>query len=212
MQQPCEVDISPDATAFLIRGGHPRGGDDLHRLVSSWPGWRRIPATGTLPNFGPCSVYRGPAWPSAVMPLLNSNLQATWTEKARNAALEIRKDLQTAKACLVDKTRMIGFADDLPRTPFLHQENAVAAAAPMYNRFLLTDDMGLGKTATALWSWWMTCPDRFKGSEEDQKAFRRLLVLCPKTSKYNWRAEVAKNIAQPEELPCYIIDGTPRQR
>jgi SNF2 family DNA or RNA helicase len=205
MLQTVEVDVTPDLRAFIVRGGAHRGGDDLHRLVSSWPGWRRLPASGNLPGFGPCSIYKGPAWASSVIPLLNSTIQGKWSDKAREFALSIRKRMQTVQALLANKDKLFSQNDPdaypTKRKPFAHQARGAEAIAVLDCKALLGDDMGIGKTSTVLWAWWCG-PDEYK----------RLLVLCPKSSKYNWREEIRLTLANPEDLPVFVIDGTPKQR
>lgn len=213
MLQTVEVDVTPDKRAFIIKGGAPRGSDDLHRLISSWPGWRRLPATGMLDGYGPCSIYRAPSWPSSVIPLLSSSLQGKWSEQAREHALAVRKQLELAIELLKDKETDLPFdkndSDAFPtkRRPFLHQIQGVAAIATLNGKALLADDMGIGKTSTALWAWWAA---PFMKSQDD--VYSKLLILCPKSTKYNWRNELALTIAPPEKMPCYVIDGTPKQR
>ena len=201
MRQTVEVDVTKDERALLLRGGAPRGSDELHRLIASWPGWRRIPATGTFQGSA-CSIYRAPLWPSATLPLLESSLLIQWTEPAQRYALESREQLILANHELARKALWPLAKSICPsgkRDPFLHQASAVLAILHHRWRCMLADDMGLGKTATALWAWWMG-------------GFQRLLILCPKSVKLNWRKETEDNLWPPEMLPCYIIDGTPAKR
>jgi SNF2 family DNA or RNA helicase len=193
----------PHADTVELRGGQAKGLDAVHRTVSGWPGWKRLPGWAKLQDGSACSLYRARLWPHTVAPLLRS----TWTVQCHPSD---REKLQACVAVLTEVERALGRQERVAialfegerltsRVAMLHQWQAVKALEAHHHQALLNDDMGLGKTATALWSWWWT-------------AGRRLVVVCPKSVKLNWRAEVAVTLAPPEALPCFVVDGTPTAR
>jgi len=196
-----EVDINGDS--IDLRGGQAKGGDDVHRTVAGWPGWKRMPGWAKLTDGTACSLFMARLWPHTAAPLLRV---ASWTVACHSSVREV---LQRSVAGLTEAERWLSStAARMPaplwsprkeRLPMVHQGQAINALNEHHNQALLNDDMGLGKTSTALWSWW--------GS-----GLRRLVVVCPKSVKLNWRSEVAATLEPPESLPCFVVDGTPTQR
>jgi SNF2 family DNA or RNA helicase len=207
------VDLVPPAAIarqvrhLQLEGGDPKGNDGLHKLVSSWAGWRRRPG---FTSGG--SIYQARAWLAALQPLLASQTTAggaltiAWTPEARawadaQAAAYRRRELAlTGKVAAEEPARWLAAGDGRP--PMVHQVQALRALSEMGGAALLTDDMGLGKTATALLTW---------AASECMRA----LVICPKSVKLNWEEECemafGSSFGVGEPL-CYVIDGTPSQR
>jgi SWI/SNF-related matrix-associated actin-dependent regulator 1 of chromatin subfamily A len=176
---------------FVIRGGSPRGGDDVHRAIRSWPGWKRDQATGT--SF---SVYRAPCTPSVVLGIRTGYVQLQWSIKAAKERDRLLQQLHAFHDCLRHKPHP-WTKTPTERKPMPHQQQAIRAAECMGNRVLLSDDMGLGKTATALWIM-------------HRAKCNRLTVLCPASVKRNWEREIAETLG-PERI-CIIIDGSRKKR
>lgn len=91
---------------------------------------------------------------------------------------------------------------NLPTTtvPYDFQRAGISFLLQSLNSFhgaLLASDMGLGKTFQAL-SAVILNPD-----------FKRVLVLCPASTKYNWAAEIEKHYPQ---LTYTVIDGPADER
>jgi SNF2 family DNA or RNA helicase len=82
--------------------------------------------------------------------------------------------------------------------PFSHQVEAVKLIIK-YKQFALFHEMGLGKTASTIWAMdWL----RAAG------AFKRALVVCPKTLMLNWMREVEMC----STLSSTLLDGSRAQR
>lgn len=205
------VDLVPPAAIarqvrhLQLEGGDPKGNDGLHKLVSSWAGWRRRPG---FTSGG--SIYQARAWLAALQPLLASQTTAggaltiAWTPEARawadaQAAAYRRRELAlTGKVATEEPARWLAAGGGRP--PMVHQVQALRALTEMGGAALLTDDMGLGKTATALLTW-------------AASSCTRALVICPKSVKLNWEEEVKLAWGESEDTPLvYVIDGTPSQR
>jgi SNF2 family DNA or RNA helicase len=194
MPERVSVELARD-THLILRGGDPRGSDAVHRTVSGWPGWRRLPGKSSLEG-RPVSLYTARLWPHTALPLAKVTWTVLWEPAATAAVRACLDHMKEAGRCLElpRPTALHG-----PRHPMPHQLGAIQAIAAMQNCVLLADDMGLGKTSTALWA--------FAESRNT-----RLLVVCPKSVKLNWRAEVAATLGPPEQIPCYVVDGTASQR
>jgi SNF2 family DNA or RNA helicase len=178
-----------------VLGGDPAGRDAVHTTVSSWAGWKRQPAAGMLEG-APCSRYRARAWTAAVLPLLRSTLQASWSPVARSFAMRSSEALEAAAAALTEKGGSVHRPHD-PRSPMPHQVQAVRALEALGNVALLTDDMGLGKTTTSLITW-------------SRSNCSRLLVICPKSVKLNWVEEIKATLGT--QVPVHLLDGSPNER
>ncbi len=193
-----------------LEGGAPEGNDAFHKLVSSWPGWRRLPLSGAV-NGQPTSRYRARRWLAAMVPLERTKLELSWTDEARAwahltlTAFRVREGkLQrevSAERC--QPARAGG------RRPLPHQVQALDALAEMDGAAILADDMGLGKTTTSILAW-------------HASRLPRLLVVCPKSVKHNWVTELeavfgdegrAADAPLPDGVPLvYLIDGTASHR
>jgi SNF2 family DNA or RNA helicase len=186
-------------TWLELDGGDPKGNDTLHRQVSSWAGWSRIPATG-LHESNASSRYRARAWLSALQPLLASGLAIAWEPQAKKWADAQLASYQRSRHALQDTSPsvMVGWPP-LGRQPMQHQTQAVCALAEMGVAAGLRDDMGLGKTTSALIAWSMSCK-------------RRLLVVCPKSVKINWLEEIEAVFKHDGDLHTFLIDGSPSNR
>ena len=182
---------------FVATGGSAAGRDHVHRVVTSWPGWRR--AGSHQGEAGPISRYRARNNPSAVLAVDGKALDISWTERATKARDHILKELAAARTALAHPARLPGAHSRLPtsRTPMDHQWAAVEALRHMRWRALLTDDMGLGKTSSALWS------------ALDAGALS-ILVLCPVSVKHNWKREIHETLGDGWHVE--IIGGTPKKR
>lgn len=194
-----KVEVDLNGEFIDLRGGQAKGGDDVHRTVAGWPGWKRMPGWAKLTDGTACSLFRARLWPHTAAPLLRS----TWTVACHSS---VRDKLQRSVAGLTEAERALAkdwaadrWIGESPRIAMTHQLQALGALQVHHHQALLNDDMGLGKTATSLWSWWAS-------------GMRRLAVVCPKSVKLNWRAEVAATLEPPETLPCFVVDGTPTQR
>lgn len=177
-----------------LLGGAPAGNDHVHRTVSGWPGWRRWTGISDLGGRR-VSTFTAPAWPHCFLPLIHTTWRVDWEPYARAAADAAYRCLAAAENLLAGRdarTLRQGARRLMP-----HQTAAVAAATALGSRLLLTDDMGLGKTTTAL-------------SIAYDAACRRVLVLSPKTVKWNWRQEVWSTIDK--SVACYVIDGGAKDR
>lgn len=177
---------------FVIRGGSPRGGDDVHRAVRGWPGWRR----GQARDGASYSIYDAPCTPSVVLGIRPGYVQLQWSIEAAKERDRLLQQLHAFKENLQKKPRPW---TDTPtsRRPMPHQLQAIRAAECMASRVLIADDMGLGKTATALW-----IVERARNT--------RLTVLCPASVKRNWEREIAETLG-PSWL-SFVIDGTRKRR
>jgi len=182
---------------FIAVGGAPAGRDNVHRTITSWPGWRRS-GSHQGPR-GYLSRYKAPAYPSAVLAIDEKALDITWSPGALKARDAVLKELNLARTALAHPARLPGAHGKLPtaRTPMDHQWAAIEALRHMRWTALLTDDMGLGKTASALWS------------ALDAGA-RTIVVLCPVSVKHNWKREIHQTIG--EQWHVEIIGGTPKKR
>lgn len=196
------------ANGFLrLDAGHPSGNDTVHKTVSSWAGWRRLPLSmhtglGT-------STYQARAWLAALQPLLAVNWRLAWTPEARAwADLQVecarRRDRQLAGAVRDDEIATYGRPGG-GRLPMRHQVQLLRALTEMGGVAGIKDDMGLGKTTSALIHWaTLACP--------------RALVVCPKSVKLNWLEEIEQVFALDDNKAddgapfVYLIDGTASQR
>lgn len=192
------------ANGYLrLDGGDPRGGDPVHKTVSGWSGWRRIPVIGSARGM-PASAYQARPWLAALQPLLASGWKVDWTTDARAWADEQvargrRRDFTLAgKVALEEPERWQATAAG--RRPMAHQVQLLRALTEMGGSAGVRDDMGLGKTTTALLHWAAT-------------GLARALVICPKSVKLNWQDEIAAVFAQREGEPLvYLIDGSTSHR
>lgn len=194
MPQTIQVRLSETGDFFLAAGGSPTGRDSVHRIVRSWPGWRRLIAVGRWGG-APCSLYRGPISPVSALHLAETSLKVQWTPEAKvRIELEMGR-MERVESALSGSAPALPFVHPTKRKPMPHQLQAVWALAAMDNRAILGDDMGLGKTSTALWALGMgLC--------------KRILVICPASVKFNWQDEVRLTL----RWPCMVIDGNKRDR
>lgn len=179
-------------------GGDPAGNDTVHSTISGWAGWKRMPGTGGLCQGVPASRFRARAWPAAALQLRGDKFQVAWSPAAREFANDAAAGLERAARALTEKG--CGLFDGVSwpgRMPMPHQVQAVRALEELGVAALLTDDMGLGKTTTSLLAW-------------GRSDLKRLLVICPKSVKLNWPAEIEATLGK--DLLVYTIDGTPAQR
>jgi SNF2 family DNA or RNA helicase len=203
------------ATFLRLTGGSPAGGDDVHRLVSAWHGWRRFPLIGDHKG-ARASVYQARAWASCALPILRGAAQGkldldytpearAWLQRAA-AALHEREAMLKAKPAPDAAARWK--AHHAGREPMPHQVQALAALQTMaFDGVLLDDDMGLGKTTTATLAW-------------AQSPHKRLLVVCPKSVKLNWLEEIqvvfggieGTQVAGRTTPLLYVIDGSAKQK
>lgn len=205
-----QVGVSEAGTHWNLIGGHPAGADALQSLVSSWPGWRRMPTRGQLLGSQPASLYTAACWPAQTLLLCRSSLEVEWTEQARARSKAILEHLEARDVVLragdADLRRTASVPWDVAPDPthplrqlLPHQAAAVRAIELQGGRALLADDMGLGKTATALVSWW-------------RSEHRRLLVVAPKSLLHNWRNEASMFLGPPELIPAFVYAGTDKER
>lgn len=187
--------ITSAGEEFLqLDGGHPGGGDSVHKLVGSWVGWRRTPRIAQTMGW-PSSRYQARAWVSAMLPLVNSSkLAIRWDPGARERCEDAIKRL-----AMIERLQDVDMPPFKPglRVLMPHQTRAVQALQALGHVALFTDDMGLGKTTTALTAW-------------ANSRLGRLLVVCPKSIKLNWVNEIAATLGDAPKV--YLIDGTAGQR
>lgn len=209
MTQALPVDLTPFTVSgtprlwFRIRGGQPYGRDHVHKLISSWPGWRRMP----LPLEGR-SVYVAPPWPSSLIGIRETpSTSLTWNGEAialRDRILQAEGDVQRI---LQGGQQTFPARWPTQRHPLPHQRQALEALfmltprvspeEPLELRGLLADDMGLGKTSTALWAAW-------------RSEARRIIVICPASVKRNWVREIELTLGESWKIVLY--GGTHKQR
>lgn len=193
---PVLVKISPDRGEIRLVGGHPAGRDELHRLVRSWPGWKRCGSIQV--GSQRASRYKAPLTPSTAPPLLSTQaLDVRWEDPRDRLTIE-----GFASRPILAKEALEGDLPELPDLGLLrplmeHQQRAVAAFAALGGRMLLADDMGLGKTTTAL-----ACVKH--------SGVQRALVICPASVKWNWDREARSVLG--ESTRVWMIDGTPLRR
>lgn len=210
--------LPPSGSWLELTGGLPGGKDDVHKTVSGWAGWRRMPGasrTGT-------SVYRAAAWPAALLPLQRTRkLAVRWTPAAqafKDASLDGLRGARLALDAAPDPGASWS-AINGGRLLMTHQRQAARAIRHLGTGVLFDDDMGLGKTTSAI----------FLAREAT-----RLLVVCPKSAKLNWVEEIYKcygfneyveldngevqavsnhGQGKPNGPPfIYLIDGSQKQR
>lgn len=186
---------------ILLLAGSPRGQDQVNQLVSSWAGWRRLPGDAALHTGERVSTFHATPWASSIVPLLEQTQISLEYAPGVEGRLMLRMDaLQRIKEELdppPGHQANLQWEDEWGRYPMPHQRMALRALKHMDYRAILADDMGLGKTATAIWAW-------------QQSGAPRLLVICPKTVKLNWRREI--RLALKTETAVFVIDGTAKQR
>ena len=187
-----------------LEGGDPGGGDPLHKTVSAWAGWRRMPQ-----SHGSTSVFRAAAWLAQLQPLLHLRAKIAWAPEAaawRDAQLEAFDRRELAIEGKVAKEEPAKWAAG-GRPPMDHQVQLLRALTEMDGAALVKDDMGLCKTSSALLA--------FKAS-----SCRRALVVCPKSVKLNWPDEIVMTWGLDPKLAAdratnpriYVLDGTPTKR
>ena len=173
-----------DHDRIELRWGDFDGRDEVARIVTGWPGWRRIPAAS-----GPTSLYTAPNWAHCWIPLA----KATWPLRFSHEAQQASMDAHHPKFVVRDLNSRL----TRHREPRDFQAEALVRLRAMAYRGIVADQMGLGKTSTGIWAW-MDSPAS------------RLTVVCPASVKLNWRREVWAITG--EEMPVYLISGTPKQR
>lgn len=188
-----EIRLSDLEDRLLAYGGSPAGRDGVHRIIRSWPGWKRLKAVGRSDG-APCSIYSGPVSPISALHICQTSLNMRIQPPALARLQKERERLDRAEKVLSGELPGC-FASGGPtdRVPMEHQARAVAALSVMGWRAILGDDMGLGKTSTALWAL-QHCPE--------------ILVVCPASVKFNWQDEVQATLGR----VCIVIDGTRRDR
>ncbi len=183
--------ITFENNQFVAVGGSGR--DAIYKIVTGWPGWRRMPLARREG-----SVYFGSPWVSSILPVANSpSLKVTWTEQGAAKRDQLLEDLSLAHAALGSSKLSHPKAKSTYK-PKPHQVQAINAASLMGYRCLLADDMGLGKTATTLW-----CVQATQA--------QHLLVICPVSVKFNWARELGATLDGNDWL-IEVIDGTRKQR
>lgn len=203
--------VNLTASHVQLRAGSPEGQDDVHKVVATWAGWRRTPASTSFPPLTDtqglrgadgvkCSLYQARPWESAILPLFSQQtLELEWEGGARRDLEDILGNLAMAKMELdpgPGHSQELLWEDEWARQPMPHQRQAVRAMKHFRYRCLLADDMGLGKTMSSILAWQQTgCP--------------RVLVVCPATIKYNWQREMWATL---KEVNVYLIDGTMKAR
>ena len=170
----------------ILKGGSPRGGDPFHKLVASWPGWRRV-GHGSVGDT-PVSIFSAPLWPASIAPLFSSGIKLTGDVAA---LLEISAQPKVVSSWL--NTHNIWRSKLHGRRLKNHQVQAEYAIRAMHHTAILADEMGLGKTTTAI------------AASVD---LGPVLVICPSSVKYNWRNEIWNTIRQ----DALVIDGSPASR
>jgi SWI/SNF-related matrix-associated actin-dependent regulator 1 of chromatin subfamily A len=154
--------------------------------IGNWLGWKRT----TRGN------YVAPAYPSTVLSMAPSpSAQLTWREDAAMVRDSLLQKLQLARMALGFPSITLNVPTE--RRPRQHQSQAIAAMKHMGWRVLLADDMGLGKTSSALWA-------------AHDAGVRRILVVCPVSVKFNWKAELETTLG--EGFTTFVIDGTNQHR
>lgn len=185
------VTIDVEGSRLVILGGSPKGRDEVHGVVSKWPGWRRHP----FPQNG-VSVYKAQIHPSTIAAVDSSAIEIQWSPLAarvRDSELLLSEGAKKALRTTVGPL----FTPPTARRPMPHQWQAIQAAKFMGLRCLIADDMGLGKTSTALW-----CLHKV----EEQ----RVLIVCPASVKFNWQSEIEKTLGP--SWRSFVIDGTKKRR
>lgn len=190
------IKVSIKEGRFVIHGGEPRGRDSVQAAILRWPGWSRSPAPAELGG-RQVSVYSAPSSPVSAACLANTAMAVHWEDDAQRAVEKHLEDLRLVRAALDSPkpTNAGALLRTGERTPMRHQVQALEAMQRFSGRWLLADDMGLGKSSSALWA-------------ANELATDRILVVCPASVKFNWQKEVRKTLG----WPCYVIDGTPKQR
>jgi SWI/SNF-related matrix-associated actin-dependent regulator 1 of chromatin subfamily A len=190
------VSLADDHPGFSIHGGLAQGGDRVHRIISSWPGWRRSNLPGRIHNGPLCSVYTAPLLPSTALPLFQTKeLKVSWDTSDTAAHREARELVDSVTAAHV--ARPANTHHSTERQPMSHQLAAIRALLLMDHCAILADDMGLGKTSTALWA---------------LQDFNRILIICPASVKWNWVDEVTATLGDANKRLRFVIDGTPKKR
>lgn len=83
---------------------------------------------------------------------------------------------------------------------FLYEHQTQAAVLCVLNkRYGVFDEMGLGKTVTSLAAMFY---------QMDEGVFTRLVIICPKSIKQQWRDEIQQFFGR----GSVVLDGTPKQR
>lgn len=175
------------------------GRDEVHTVVTGWPGWRRSPGFAVLKG-EQVSVYFATPTPSAILPALATRvLQVEWEPAARALAESWRDRIERMKLALDKPQPHLPGALRLPtdRQPKPHQLAALDAIRHLDYRALLADDMGLGKTATALWAAW-------------EARAQNIVIICPVSVKWNWAREIQSTIGDAYSIT--IVDGPATQR
>lgn len=176
------IDFDAERKLFTINTGGA-----LVPAITEWLGWRR--AHG--------GTYNAPAYPSTVLSISPSpSAQVSWTEAATKVRDSLLANLSGSRTML----RLGHTSGNVPteREPRQHQWQAIHAMKLMGWRVLLSDDMGLGKTSAALWA------------AHDAKV-QQLLVVCPVSVKFNWKAEIDATLGF-EKWPTIIINGSSKKR
>lgn len=190
---PHRVTVELEADHFVIHAGHPRGGDDVHRAITAWPGWRRSPLPG-----GDVSRFTAPCYASVVLGMQNGVCEVVWSPEARARREALLERLRSAQDTLSHRAGLQAKRKQATaRTPMPHQLQALRAVEAMDYCALLADDMGLGKSATAAWA-------------ADDSGANSVLVVCPVSVKRNWIREL--ELALGDGWRTLLIDGTRPKR
>lgn len=193
-----DLDAARNPALLLAYGGAPAGGDDVHRTIASWRGWRREARPVDHPDLGRVSRYRAPLYPSTLLGMDLNAVTVRWTLEAHAARLRCLVGHDEAVRALATSPKLLPrFLTPTERQPMEHQLQAIHALHRMKFRALLADDMGLGKTATALWSVYVA-------------GATRLLVVCPVAVKRNWMREIHATLGT--HWSVALIDGSKPRR
>lgn len=173
-----------------VVGGAHHGGCSLHKMLSRWPGWRRVGkceegSVFTAPLYSHTSMECLKLWDVAEVACAEAD---KWRIKRTANAVGWAKEALKRKP---DTWTLLG------RQLHPHQSQAMHAAAMMEYQCLIADDMGLGKTTTAIACW----------AESEAK---RLLIVCPSSVKRNWEREIRECLG--EDVPVFLLDGSPTKR
>lgn len=189
MQEVIHARLTKDGDRFTLVGGEAGGRDHICRLITSWPGWRRLPHSE-----GNASLYSASVTPMTATTLAGAPLQINYTPEAQDAVKWQLKRSHAARQALATKPKPL-HQQPTDRAPMPHQLQAIKAIVELQGRVLLADDMGLGKTATSLWT-------------ANAMGSRHIFVVCPASVKYNWAREVAMTIG----YKTIVIDGHATRR
>lgn len=196
---PTAIYAEAKGTMLYLYGGWPAGGCDVHRSIVRWPGWKRSRGRFTDPKGNECSRFEARMLASTVAPVLSTRtLEVVWHPSHLERANKLLEATREAKKLLDEPPTQFLFPA-VKRKLMPHQIQAAQALSHMGCEAILADDMGLGKTATVLATFAQSCANR-------------ALVICPATVKHNWKEEIALTLGDVDEVPVFLIDGTPRKK